>query len=543
MEKRYLAIDLKSFYASVECAERGLDPLDTNLVVADESRTDKTICLAVSPSLKAHGISGRARLFEAKQRIREVNAERLAAAPGRRFTGISHFASELARDPGLELGFIVAPPRMAHYMDYSRRIFEIYLRHVAPEDVLVYSIDEVFIDVTGYLEGDPAAAHGFAMMLIREVLKETGITATAGIGTNMYLAKIAMDIVAKHMPADADGVRIAELNERSYREKLWAHRPLTDFWRVGHGISRRLEKAGLYTMGDVARCSIGSPGSFYNEELLYKMFGVNAELLIDHAWGYEPTQIADCRAYVPASRSLSTGQVLPKPYPAAKGRLVVSEMADLLSLDLVRQGFVTDQLVLDVGYDVENLDDPVRAVSFVREATRDFYGRRVPKPAHGSVNLDGYTASTRKIIDAVAGLYDRIVTPELSVRRFCVAAVHLLPEGEAAAAQAAPEQLDLFTDYAARAQKEERQRAEEARERRIQRTLIELRDRFGKNAVVKGMNLEEGATAMARNRMIGGHQADTEPERPQNGRTARAARKAKQKDGAGTARRPGKELP
>ena len=508
MEKRYVAIDLKSFYASVECAERGLDPLNTNLVVADEKRTDKTICLAVSPSLKAHGISGRARLFEAKQRVREVNAERLAKTPGRRFTGKSHFASELSKDPSLELDFIIAPPRMAYYMDYSRRIFEIYLRHVSPDDILAYSIDEVFIDVTGYLDRDPTAAHAFAMMLIREVLRETGITATAGIGTNMYLAKIAMDIEAKRMPADADGVRIAELDETSYRERLWAHRPITDFWRVGGGTAKRLAKAGLYTMGDVARCSVGSPGSFYNEELLYKLFGINAELLIDHAWGWEPTEIADCKAYVPESKSLSTGQVLPTPYTAEKGRLVVSEMADLLSLDLVRQGFVTDQNVLDVGYDIENLSDPVRAVKYVREATRDHYGRRMPKPAHGSVNLDGYTASTRRIIDAVTGLYDRIVLPELSVRRFCVAAVHLLPESDVLSAPAPPEQLDLFTDYEARDREQAEKQAQEDRERRIQRTLIELRDRFGKNAVVKGMNLEEGATAMERNRMIGGHQAD-----------------------------------
>ena len=509
-EKRYVAIDLKSFYASVECAERELDPLDTNLVVADESRTDKTICLAVSPSLKAYGISGRARLFEAKQRIREVNAERRAKAPGGRFAGKSRFASELAKDPSLELDYIVAPPRMARYMDYSRRIFEIYLRHVSPEDILVYSIDEVFIDVTGYLDRDLSAAHSFAMMLIREVLKETGITATAGIGTNMYLAKIAMDIEAKRMPADADGVRIAELNETTYRERLWSHRPLTDFWRVGRGISRRLEKLGLYTMGDVARCSVGSPGSFYNEELLYKEFGINAELLIDHAWGFEPTEIADCKAYVPESKSLSTGQVLPTPYTAEKGRLVVSEMADQLSLDLVRKGFVTDQLTLDVIYDIENLKDPVRAVTYVKEATRDFYGRRMPKPAHGSVNLDGYTASTRKIIDAVTGLYDRIVMPQLSVRRFYVAAVHLLPEGEVSAAPPAPEQLDLFTDYEAREREQAKKQAEEDREKRIQHTLIQLQDRFGKNAVVKGMNLEEGATAMARNRMIGGHQAEVE---------------------------------
>ena len=407
-EKTYIAIDLKSFYASVECAERGLDPLDANLVVADESRTDKTICLAVSPALKSIGVSGRARLFEAKQRIKETNRERLRKAPQHRFRDKSIFASELKKDPSLELDLVVAQPRMAYYMEYSKDIVGIYMRYVSMDDILVYSIDEVFIDATPYLSTYNMTAHSFAMMLIQEVLTETRITATAGIGSNMYLAKIAMDIEAKHIPADKNGVRIAELNEMSYREKLWTHKPLTDFWRVGRGIARKLEQNGMFTMGDIARCSEGNDTDYYNEDLLYKLFGVNAELLIDHAWGWEPTEIADCKAYKPESKSLSSGQVLSRPYSFEEGRIVLLEMADLLSMDIVRAGLFTDQVVLDVGYDIENLTDPKRAAKYKGAVTTDYYGRQVPKSAHGSKNLGLRTYSTTKIMEAVGSLYDSI---------------------------------------------------------------------------------------------------------------------------------------
>ena len=483
-QKQYIAIDLKSFYASVECVERELDPLDANLVVADESRTDKTICLAVSPALKALGISGRARLFEAKQRIREVNRERQKNAPGRQLRGTSIFASELAKDPALEVDLVVARPRMRYYMEYSRRIVEIYLRHISAEDLLVYSVDEVFIDATPYLRTCGMTAHEFAMMLIREVLKETHITATAGVGTNLYLAKVAMDIVAKHMPADRDGVRIAELDETAYREKLWCHRPLTDFWRVGRGIAAKLERHGMYTMGDVAR------RSELNEDQLYRLFGVNAELLIDHAWGWEGAKIADCRAFRPASKSLSQGQVLQRPYTAAEGRIVVSEMADQLAMDLLRQGLVTDQVVLDVAYDIENLTDPVRAARYKGPVAEDYYGRMAPKRVHGSRNLDRPTASAKAVIEAARSIYDRIVDPELLVRRFNIAAVRLIPEEEAG-----PRQLDLFSG----------QQADPERERSMQKALLHIRDRYGKNAIVKGLNLREGATAIERNGQIGGH--------------------------------------
>lgn len=506
-DKTYIAIDLKSFYASVECAERGLDPLNANLVVADESRTDKTICLAVSPALKAHGISGRARLFEAKQRIKEVNRERQRKAPGHRFRGKSIFGSELAADPSLELDLVVAPPRMAYYMEYSKDIVGIYMRYVSMDDILVYSIDEVFIDATPYLSTYNMTAHDFAMMLIQEVLKETRITATAGIGTNMYLAKIAMDIVAKHIPADKDGVRIAELNEMSYREKLWTHKPLTDFWRVGKGIARKLEQNGMFTMGDIARCSEGKDSDYYNEDLLYKLFGVNAELLIDHAWGWEPTEIADCKAYKPESKSLSSGQVLSRPYSFDEGRIVLLEMADLLSMDLVRAGLFTNQVVLDVGYDIENLTDPKRVAKYKGAITTDFYGRQVPKSAHGSKNLGLQTSSTAKIMDAVGSLYDRIVDRNLLVRRFTLAVTHLIPESEAASLEPVAEQLDLFTDYVALEQQRAAEKEERDRELKIQKALIGIRDKFGKNAIVKGLNMHEGATAMERNKQIGGHKA------------------------------------
>ena len=499
-QRQYIAIDLKSFYASVECVGRGLDPLDANLVVADESRTDKTICLAVSPALKALGVPGRPRLFEAKQILARVNRARLLHAPGGAFTGRSASAAALAADPALELELVIAPPRMAHYMEYSRNIVEIYLRYVSMEDLLVYSIDEVFIDATPYLKTYKTDAHGFAMMLIREVLKETGVTATAGIGTNLYLAKVAMDIVAKHIPADQDGVRIAALDEMGYREQLWCHTPLTDFWRVGRGISRKLEQHGMRTMGDVARCSER------NAELLYRLFGVNAELLIDHAWGWEPTRIADCKAFTPESRSLSAGQVLPRPYTNAEGRIVVREMADTLAMDLVRGGLVTDQVVLDVAYDASNLRDPAVAASYTGEIKPDYYGRQAPQRAHGSQNLGRYLSSAERLMEAAAAIYDRITDPVLTVRRFNIAAAHVLTLQEAAEKEtAAPEQLSLFRDHAAEEKARQAEDEALAKERKMQETLLAVRDKFGKNAIVKGLNLQQGATAIERSGQIGGH--------------------------------------
>ena len=489
--RTYIAIDLKSFYASVECVERGLDALDTHLVVADASRTEKTICLAVSPSLKTYGIPGRARLFEVVQAVARINAERRRHAPGRRFRGSSTSHAALLADPSLELSYIVATPQMAHYMAVSGRIYGIYLRYIAPEDIHVYSVDEVFIDATDYLKAYRLSAHDFARKLIQEVLQETHITATAGIGPNLYLCKIAMDIEAKHSPADADGVRIAELDEASYRRKYWTHRPLTDFWRVGRGIAARLEAAGLYTMGDIARCSIGKPWELYNEDVLYKIFGVGAELLIDHAWGWESCTMADIKAYRPAANSLSVGQVLAEPYPFDKARLIVREMTDQLVLDLVEKGLVTDQLVLSVGYD----SGAVRQAGsggYRGAVVDDWYGRPVPKPAHGSAHLPRPSSSTRLITDTMMELFDRIVEPALQVRRVYVVAAHVVDEKQLDGVQ-----LDLF---------EEPAEAPE-RERSRQEAILAIRRKFGKNAILKGMNFEEGATARERNQQIGGHKA------------------------------------
>ena len=492
----YIAIDLKSFYASVECAMRGLDPLTTNLVVADSSRTEKTICLAVSPSLKAYGIPGRARLFEVVQKVREANAQRKRKAPKYAFTGKSYHSTELKNNSALELDYIVAPPQMAQYMKVSSQIYNIYLRYIAPEDIHVYSIDEVFIDVTAYLNTYNLSARELTMKMIHDVLHETGITATAGIGTNMYLCKIAMDIVAKKIPADKDGVRIAELDEMSYRKQLWSHRPLTDFWRVGKGYSSKLEANGLYTMGDIARISTKK----YGEDLLYKLFGINAELLIDHAWGWEPCKITDIKAYKPEANSISTGQVLKCPYNFDKGRLIVREMTDLLVLDLVDKGFVTDQVVLTVGYDIESADD-----NYTGQVTTDHYGRKVPKSAHGSINLGKKTSSTRIIIEAVTALYDRIVDKNLLVRRMYVVANHIVSEREVV--EEAPVQLDLFTDYEALKKLQAEEEKELAREKEIQKAMLKIKKKYGKNAILKGMNLEEGATTIERNRQVGGHKA------------------------------------
>lgn len=502
----YIAIDLKSFYASVECRERQLDPLTTNLVVADAARTEKTICLAVSPSLKAYGISGRARLFEVVQRVKEVNIDRRKNAPGRQFTGSSYSAPELAEHPELELTYIIAPPRMGFYVEYSTTIYNIYLNYVAPEDMHVYSIDEVFMDVTHYLKTYGLTPKELASKMVRDVLHSTGITATAGIGTNLYLCKVAMDIVAKHVKPDAHGVRIAELDEMSYRKLLWDHRPLTDFWRVGHGYKKKLEAAGLFTMGDIARCSLGGEKEFHNEELLYDMFGVNAELLIDHAWGFEPTTLDLVKAYKPETNSISSGQVLQCPYDAEKGKLIVREMTDLLVLDLVEKKLVTDQMVLTIGYDIDNLSNAEIRNSYKGEITTDHYGRKVPKHAHGTANLGRQTSSTQIITDAVMQLYDRIINPRLLIRRVTVAANHLVDESQAKE-PGQFEQLDLFTDYAAleRERKEEDERL--AKERKLQEAMLSVKKKFGKNAILKGMNLQEGATTMERNRQIGGHKA------------------------------------
>ena len=500
-KRTYIAIDLKSFYASVECVELGLDPLTNHLVVADNSRTEKTICLAVSPSLKAYGISGRARLFEVVEAVKAINARRRQKAPGHKFTGSSFREAELAADPSLALDYIVATPRMGYYIQYSTGIYDIYLRYVAAEDIHIYSVDEVFIDATEYLSTYGLTAHELARRMIGEVLRATGITATAGIGTNLYLCKIAMDVVAKRIPPDEDGVRIAELDEESYRRTLWTHRPLTDFWRVGRGIAKKLEAHGLYTMGDVARCSLGGPNDFYNEELLYHLFGVNAELLIDHAWGWENCTIADIHAYRPEQNSISSGQVLQTPYEFRKAKLVVREMTDLLVLDLVDKGLVTDQITLTVGYDVENLLDPARRAAYKGEVTRDFYGRETPKHAHGTAHLSGHTSSTREITETMMALFDRVVDKNLLVRRMYVVANNVLPETQARREIAAAEQLDLFSLA------EEKPAEDPKREKRRQEAVLAIRKRYGKNAILKGMNLEEGATARERNQQIGGHKA------------------------------------
>lgn len=519
MDKVYIAIDLKSFYASVECADRKYDPLTTNLVVADLSRTEKTICLAVSPSLKKHGISGRARLFEVIQRVKEVNQERFRKAiklgvlpkdeKGHyHFTSSSFDAEALDSDPALELGYIVAPPRMMLYEKISTQVFSVYSKYIAPEDIHVYSIDEVFIDATPYLATYSITAHELAMQMIREVLYTTGITATAGIGTNMYLAKVAMDIVAKHVPADEQGVRIAELDEMSYREKLWCHKPITDFWRVGPGTARRLERLGCYTMGDVARLSV------HNEGALYKAMGINAELLIDHAWGWEPTDIATIKSYRPETTSLSSGQVLKEPYDYDKGRLIVREMTEPLVLDLVRKAVVTKQMVMTIGYDRESLiEGPDKKTYTVKKTGKvytgkvvaDFYGRPHPNHSHGTGNIDHYTSSTNAIMDVMMELYDRIVDPDLLIRRVNIAACNLIPETEIP--KDGPEQMSLFVDYeAVDKAKRERKEAEE-KERKLQRAELYIQDRFGKNAILKGMNFFEGGTTRERNEQIGGHRA------------------------------------
>ena len=504
-ERTYICCDLKSFYASVECVERGLDPMTTNLVVADQRRTEKTICLAVSPSLKAYGIAGRARLFEVVERVKEVNAQRRRNAPGRHLTRTSWHDPEVRESPSLALDYLVAPPRMAHYIDWSTKIYSVYLKYMSPEDIYPYSIDEVFIDLTNYLDTYHMTARELTRTMILDILKTTGITAAAGMGTNLYLAKVAMDIVAKQIQPDKDGVRIAKLNERTYRKLLWDHRPLTDFWRVGRGYASKLEAHGLYTMGDVARCSIGKDTDYYNEELLYKLFGINAELLIDHAWGWEPCTIADAKSYKPENKSIVSGQVLRCPYDFQKARLVVREMADALALDLVDKGLATNQLVLTVGYDIENLTDPQRSRNYRGSVTTDRYGRKIPKHAVGTENFP-YTSLASDLLRAVTALYDRIVDPNLLVRRLSISANKLLDESSIPKGEET-EQLDLFTDYTAKERQEQVDEAAHAKERKIQEAMLGIKKKYGKNAILKGMNLEDGATARERNQTIGGHQA------------------------------------
>ena len=545
MSKTYISIDLKSFYASVECMERGLDPLNTNLVVADASRTQKTICLAVSPSLKAYGIPGRARLFEVEQKVKEANARRQTRAPKNILDGKSVFATELNENPCLAIDYIAAKPRMALYMSKSTQIYDVYLRYIAPEDIYAYSVDEVFIDASGYLKTYGLNAHDFARLLVREVFKETGITATAGIGPNLYLCKIAMDIGAKHTEADADGVRIAELDEYSYRRLLWDHRPITDFWRVGRGYAKKLAKKSIFTMGDIARCSLGTSSDYYNEDLLYKMFGVNAELLIDHAWGYEPCTLAEVKSYRPQRKSLVSGQVLQNAYTYEKTRIVVREMMELLALDLVDKGLLTNQIVLTVGYDIENLSDPERRKVYKGEITVDGYGREVPKHAHGTGNLPFSTASTKLTTDCVLEVFDRVVDESLLTRRISITVNNLVLESEykreSEVASAEPEQISMFDMLAGGddSQAPERVSSKEAtvyseqdkpnstmvaesilgstgndndedaleKEKQVQEAMLKIKKRFGKNAILKGTNLQEGATAKERNAQIGGHKA------------------------------------
>lgn len=506
-QRTYIAIDLKSFYASVECHERHLDALTTNLVVADTSRTNKTICLAVSPSLKSYGISGRARLFEVEQKIRQVNGKRQSMAPNHRFSGSSYDDRLLKSHPELKLSYITATPRMALYMEYSTRIYHIYLRYIAPEDIHVYSIDEVFMDVTAYLDTYKMTASQLAMQMIKDVLQETGITATAGIGTNLYLSKVAMDIMAKHTKPDEYGVRIATLDEQTYRKKLWDHHPLTDFWRVGKGYAKKLHDYGIYTMGDIARCSIGKESDFYNEDLLYRLFGVNAELLIDHAWGWEPCTMADIKAYKPASSSIGSGQVLQYPYDFAKARLIVHEMTDTLALQLVDKGLVTDQVVLTVGYDRENLSTPNKKNTYKGEVTTDHYGRKIPKHAHGTANLDCFTSSGKKIIKAALALYDQIVNPKLLIRRIHLTANHIIPESVSPSTNRSLGQMDLFTDYKALEKQQKIEEKELQKEKQMQHAILDIQKKYGKNAMLKGMNLEEGAMTKERNKQIGGHKA------------------------------------
>lgn len=498
MGKFYAAIDLKSFYASVECQERGLDPLTTHLVVADESRTDKTICLAISPSLKAYGLPGRARLFEVIQKVKQINAERLARSPLGIFLGKSSDAIELDQNPSLALDFIIAVPRMQYYLEYSSKIYNIYLRHVAPDDIFAYSIDEVFCDITSYLTAKHLTPNAFVTNIISEVYRDTGITATAGIGTNLYLAKVAMDILAKHVTPNSAGVRIAELNENSYRAKLWAHTPITDFWRIGRGYAKRLAKYNLTTMGDVARCSLTNP------DLLYQTFGINAELLIDHAWGHEPVTIPYIKQHRPTAKSLSSGQVLSCPYDFTKALVIVKEMSENLSLDLVRKHYLTNHLNLIINYDRENHDKNPHNTSVI-----DHYGRHVPKPTQGTIRLDRHTSSTKLITDAFVKFYDQNVNPHFTIRKITVCANDLIHENdlEQLNMRSTISQLDFFTNYQLLEQQRQELDSNLEREHRAQTAILKIRDRYGKNSILRGTNFENGATGQTRHHQIGGHRA------------------------------------
>lgn len=494
MGRIYAAIDLKSFYASVECVERGLNPLTTHLVVADQSRTDKTICLAISPALKSYGLPGRARLFEVISKVRQINAERELRAPLQTFLGKSYDDTELLRNPSLKLDYIIATPRMKYYLDYSAKIYQIYLQYVAPEDIFAYSIDEIFCDITSYLKSSGLTSTEFVTNMITSVYQQTGITATAGIGTNMFLAKVAMDVLAKHAKPNSAGVRIATLDEISFREQLWEHQPITDIWRIGHGYKKRLASRGMYTMGDVARCSIGNP------DLLYKLFGVNAELLIDHAWGYEPATIQDVKNHIPESKSLSSGQVLSSPYNASKTRIIVQEMAEALSLQLVDKNLVTDHLVLHIDYDREN---------FSTNPVVDHYGRTVPKPAHGTYRLPLKTASTKLLIDGFLKIFDREFNPDFTARKVTVCANDIISEDVYQEISARPEliQTDLFTNYASLEKQYHRMLAKLNNEKNLQKAVIKIRKRYGSNAILRGTNFEDGATGITRRQQIGGHRA------------------------------------
>ena len=498
MDRKYICIDLKSFYASAECVFRGLDPLRTNLVVADNERTEKTICLAVSPSLKALGISSRPRLFEVVEGVKKINRERQKNAPYHRFYGKSYDSIEISNHPEYAVSYIVATPQMGKYIEVSSAIYKIYLRHVAAEDIHVYSIDEVFMDVTSYLKGLNITAVDFARKIVADVLKETGITATAGVGSNLYLAKVAMDIVAKKMAPDENGCRVAELDEMSYRHKLWCHRPFTDFWRVGAGTQRRLEKYGIYTMGDIALTSVGDISNIYNENLLYKEFGVNAELLIDHAWGYENTTIADIKMYTPKSTSLSSGQVLSCGYDFTKTRVVVKEMMELLSLDLVKKSLLTNQISLSIGYDIENLNN-----NYTGEIVKDYLGRNVPKGSHASINIE-YTSSTRILMNAITELYDMIANPNLMIRRINISVNNLVPESSLND-MGGYYQLNLFEDYDEHVKQEEANEKDKEKEKKLQKAILGIKDKYGKNSVLKALNLDDGATTINRNNQIGGH--------------------------------------
>ena len=493
-----MCIDLKSFYASVECVERKLDPLKTNLVVADESRTDKTVCLAISPSLKQYGLGGRARLFEVKQKVKEINLQRRKLNNYRKFSGKSYLDEELKKNKNLELDFIVAPPRMAYYMKYSTNIYNIYLKYIAPEDILVYSIDEVFIDITDYISLYKCTPRQLVTKMIKDVYETTGITATAGIGTNMFLAKVAMDIVAKKCKPNEFGVRIAGLDEMTFRKKLWDHKPITDFWRVGKGIANKLAKNNMNTMGDVARCS------HYNEDLLYKLFGVNAELLIDHAWGWEPCTIEIAKSYKPTETSLSSGQVLHEPYDNKKAKVIVQEMADNLALELVKKKFLTKQLVLTINYDIENLTNPDIFNKYFGEITLDSYGRKIPKHSHGTVNLEHYTSSSSIIMESFVNLFDKISNPILLIRKLNLTVSKLICEDKVQTNKKV-EQINLFTDYKKKEIEEAKQKDDENKEKEIQKVILQIKNKYGKNAILKGMNLTEGATAIERNKQIGGH--------------------------------------